>query len=322
MEELFIGVDVGGMSIKAALVNKEGKIIYKSTKKVDAKKGTGPFLRDIRSLLIEHIEYAKENGFIVKAIGFGVPGIVNPTLGTIDFATNLYMEHVPLRDYLKDLNLPIYLSNDANVACLGEVRFGASAKGYKDVILLTLGTGIGGGVVINNQLFEGNEGKGAELGHEVIVVDGHQCSCGRKGCFETYASASALLRYTKEEMENNKSSLMWEYCKNDVNNINGLTSFECAKLGDPSANFVVNKYIKYLGEGILNFCNVFRPQIILLGGGVSNQGDYLIEKVKEYCGSRHYGYKNTPLVEIKCASLKNDAGVIGAASLAMEEFNK
>ncbi|MCB9498931.1 MAG: ROK family protein [Erysipelotrichaceae bacterium] len=317
MEKLYIGIDVGGMSIKGGIVTTNGKILYKSSKKTDAKLGMGTFLKDIKTLILELLENAKKLKTSVKAIGFGIPGVVNTKKGTIDFATNLYMENVPIAEYLKDLKLPVYLSNDANVACLGEAKFGA-AKGYKNVVLLTLGTGIGGGLILDGKLFEGNEGKGAELGHAVIVTDGISCSCGRKGCFERYASASALLKYTKEEMLNNKQSMMWDFAKGDIENVDGLTSFECAKKGDMSANFVVDKYIKYLGEGVLNYCNIFRPEIILLGGGVSNQGSYLIDKVTKYCADRNYGYKGTPKVIIDCASLKNDAGIVGAAALAME----
>lgn len=317
MQDLYIGVDVGGMSIKAALVSREGEIIYKSTKKTNCLDGgPGVLLKDIKDLMIEHIEFAKKNDYEVKGIGFGIPGVVNNAKGTIDYAVNLGVENLNLRDYLSELKLPIALSNDANVACLGEERFGA-AKDYKNVVMLTLGTGVGSGIVIDDKLFEGNEGKGAELGHDVIVVDGEQCSCGRKGCFECYASASALLRFTRQEMKRNKDSMMWKYCKGDIENVDGLTSFECAKKGDVSANLVVDTYVKYLSEGILNVCNVFRPEVVLLGGGISNQDKYLTDKVTKYCADRNYGFKNTPKVEIRVASLKNDAGVIGAACLVM-----
>lgn len=317
MEKLYIGVDVGGMSIKAALVNRQGEIVYKSTKKTNSiEGGAGVLLKDIKELMLELIEYADKNDSKVEGIGFGIPGAVNNEKGTIDYACNLGVENVNLRGYLEDLNLPIFISNDANVAALGEERFGA-AKEYNNVVLLTLGTGIGGGVIIDDKLFEGVEGKGAELGHEVIVVDGEPCSCGRKGCFEQYASASALLRFTRQEMKRNRMSKMWEYCDGDIDKVDGLTSFECAKEGDVSANLVIDTYVKYLSEGILNVCNIFRPEVVLLGGGISNQDKFLVDKVIKYCADRNYGYKNTPKVEIRVASLKNDAGVIGAACLAM-----
>jgi glucokinase len=321
MEKVYIGVDVGGMSIKGAIVDEKGGIRAKSHVKTDASNGSGPFLRDVKLLLLDLLSQAEKKNLDVVAIGFGIPGVVDSVKGTIDYAANLYLENVYLVDYLKDLYKPIYLSNDANVAVLGEVRFGI-AKKYSDVVLLTLGTGIGGGVIIGNKLFEGFNGKATELGHTVIVVDGEQCGCGRKGCFETYASATALLRYTREEMLNNKDSKMWDFCKGNIENVDGLTSFECAKKGDPSANIVVDKYVKYLSEGILNMLNIFRPQAVLIGGGISNQGDYLIEKIRKYCAERNYGYKHTSVPDILVASLKNDAGVVGAAALAMDRFKE
>lgn len=319
MKEVYIGVDVGGMSIKAGLVDLEGNILHKDVIKTKcATLGKESFLEDVKALLLKLTGYAASNGLDVKAIGFGIPGAIDSTRGIIDYACNLNIEDVHVVEYLKTLGLPVFISNDANVATLGEVRFGA-AKGYYDAILLTLGTGIGGGVVINDKLFEGKDGKGTELGHAVIVVDGNQCNCGRKGCYETYASATALLKLTKDEMMNNKESMMWEYAGGDLEKVNGLTSFECAKKGDESANKVVDTYVKYLSEGILNYCNIFRPEVILIGGGVSNQEDYLINKIKKYCADRNYGYKNTPIVEIKVAGLKNEAGIIGAAALAMDK---
>ena len=322
MESLYIGLDVGGMSIKAGLVDENGAIIYKSTRKTNALEGgPGVLLQDMKELIREHTKYAKSHGYAVKGIGFGIPGVVNNEKGTIDYACNLGVENLNLRSYLSDLHLPICLSNDASVACLGEERFGA-AKEYDNVVMLTLGTGVGGGVVIDDKLFEGVEGKGTELGHMTIVVDGEQCSCGRKGCFETYASASALLRMTKSEMIKNRHSLMWDYSNRSLEEVNGLTSFECAKKGDVSAQIVIDTYVKYLSEGILNMCNIFRPQVILLGGGISNQGDYLVDKVVKYCEERNYGYKNTPKVEIRVATLKNDAGIVGAACLAMDYVKK
>ncbi len=315
MEQAYIGVDIGGMSIKAGIVDLNGKIVQKESVKTNAKNGAEPFLKDIKSLLTDLLNFANKNNYVIGGIGFGVPGVVNNRLGTIDYACNLNLYNVPLKDYLKELNLPIFVSNDANVAALAEQRWGV-ARGYNDVVMVTLGTGIGGGIVIDNKLFEGYEGKGAEIGHSVIVVDGQECGCGRHGCFEAYASASALLRYTKEIMEKNKDSMMWEYCENKIENVNGLTSFECAKKGDKAANKVVDLYIKYLGEGLLNICNIFRPQAIVLGGGVSNQKDYLKDKVQKYLEDRWYGYHETPRVEVLIAELKNDAGIIGAATLA------
>jgi glucokinase len=212
------------------------------------------------------------------------------------------------------LDRPVKVSNDANVAALGEAVYGA-AKNYNDSIMLTLGTGVGGGIIIGKKIYEGNESKGAEVGHAVIVVGGEPCNCGRRGCLETYCSATALIRETKRAMLEDKSSLMWKHVNGDIEAVDGETSFACEKLGDAAAAKVVKNYVFYLAESIMNFCNIFRPEAIVLGGGVCAQGDNLLSRVVELCERGYYGYKGTPKVDILIAELKNDAGILGAASL-------
>ncbi|MBE7087482.1 MAG: ROK family protein, partial [Clostridiales bacterium] len=179
----------------------------------------------------------------------------------------------------------------------------------------TLGTGVGGGVIIDNKLFEGHLSKGTEVGHTTLILDGEPCSCGRNGCVEAYVSATALIRQTKSEMMANKDSLMWDSVNGDIEAVNGLTAFENAKKGDASAEKVVSNYVKYLSEAMMNFFNIFRPEAFILGGGVSAQGDYLLNRVRKYCEDHDYGFKNSPKVELLIATLGNDAGIIGAASL-------
>lgn len=309
-----VGIDVGGMSIKGALISSEGSIIYKYVYEVKTRKGNEEFVVNLRNVLDNVLKYVKDNDYKIEGIGIGIPGIVDNKKNIVVSASNIKTENLDLNEALKDYGMPIIISNDANVACLAETKVGA-ARGVQNVILLTLGTGVGGGVVIDGKIFEGNKGQGTELGHMVIEVDGISCGCGRKGCFETCASASALLRYTTEEMLADNSSIMWEKVDGEINKVTGKTSFEAAKEGDEAANRVVHKYIKYLSTGIMNLNNIFRPELFLLGGGVSNQGDYLINNVKEYCEKYNYGYKNSVVPEIKCAELKNDAGVIGAGCL-------
>ncbi len=316
MEKVYIGVDVGGMSIKAGAVNLNGEIIFKDSIVTDGS-NVEHFLKSNKELLKKVIDECKKRNLEPLGIGFGVPGLIDNEKGLICKMANINGINVPLRDYLKDLNLPIKISNDANVACLAEQKYGA-AKGYSDAIMITLGTGVGGGIVANNKLIEGFEGKGAELGHIVIMMNGESCGCGRKGCLEAYASASALLRQTKKAMLENKDSMMWEYCNNNIDNVSGLTSFECAKKGDEIANKVIDNYIMYLGEGLLNFCNIFRPQVFVIGGGISNQGDYLKNKLQTYLEKYNYGYLMAPKSVVEIAKLKNDAGIIGAASLFID----
>ena len=183
--------------------------------------------------------------------------------------------------------------------------------------MFTLGTGVGGGVIIDNKLFEGNESKGTEVGHVTLILDGEQCTCGRKGCIESYVSATALIRQTKTEMLQNEKSAMWAFVGGNIDNVDGRTAFECAKQGDKSAIKVRDNYIKYLGESMLSFFNIFRPQAFILGGGVSAQGQYLVDLLTDYCAKRNYGFPKAPKVEILIATLGNDAGIIGAASLVV-----
>ena len=195
-----------------------------------------------------------------------------------------------------------------------------TGKDYRDVIFITLGTGVGGGVIIDNKLFEGYLSKGAELGHMVINVDGELCGCGRRGCMEAYCSATALIRDTKRAMQADKESAMWQYVGGDPEKVDGKTAFECSKKGDASAKRVIDAYIKYLGEGLSNFVNIFRPQAIILGGGVCAQGDYLVKPVQKYVDEHTYGEDLAPRTLILTATLGNDAGLVGAASLVMSRL--
>ena len=200
----------------------------------------------------------------------------------------------------KGTGLPVRITNDANAATFGEAKFGAG-KDYKNIIMLTLGTGVGGGIVANGELYEGNQGKGAEMGH-------------RRGCLETYASATALIRDTKLAMEKDKASLMWEEA-DKLGKVDGRVAFNAERRGDKTAHEVVENYIKYLSEGILNFANIFRPEAVILSGGIANEGDYLTKRLDAYCAKENYGYKGTPKFEILVSKLGYDSGKIGAAAL-------
>ena len=311
-----IGIDIGGMSIKGAAVDSNGRVYEKFS--MPFIKGE-PGEETIRKLVEIVKEYIAANGLENKiaGIGLGSPGTLDIKNGIVNYANNLGWENLHVADIFHEtLPYPVRLTNDANAASLGEAKFGAG-KSYESIIMLTLGTGVGGGIIINGKLYEGNEGKGAELGHSVIVVDGEQCTCGRKGCLETYASATALMRETRKAMRLNKKSLMWKICP-DIDLVGGKVPFEAAKQGDKVAIEVLDNYIKYLGEGILNFCNIFRPNVIVLSGGVANAGDYLFDRVNKYVKDRNYGYKMTPEVKVVPAELGYDSGKIGAAALFFE----
>ncbi len=308
-----IGVDIGGMSIKIGIVDEFGKILYKTSFKTERNPTVAidAIAKQIQKLL-------NENNIVIqniKGIGVGCPGAVNGKLGIIDFLPNLDWENVEIGKILRTyFDTEIKISNDANVAALGEAIYGC-AKDFNSVIMFTLGTGVGGGIIIDKRLFEGEFSRGAELGHTTLILNGESCTCGRKGCVECYTSATALIKQTKLAMEKNKNSKMWQYANNDINNVDGKTAFECAKQGDIAAVEVVDKYVYYLGESILNMLNIFRPEAFIIGGGISNAGDYLINKLKEYCEKASYGYKKAPKTQILKASLGNDAGIIGASLL-------
>ncbi len=308
-----IGIDIGGMSIKLGVVDENGKII-KQTRFVttrDSKKAV--------ELIAEHVNaLIKDCGIILNdicGIGMGCPGSVSSKTGVIEYLPNLGWENVPISQMLNEyFDLPVMISNDANVATLAEAVYGC-AKGVNTAVMFTLGTGVGGGIVIDGKLFEGGWSRGAELGHTTLFLDGEQCSCGRRGCIECYTSATALIKQTKNAMLINKESAMWDYVKGELDNVDGRTAFECSKQGDKTAIAVVDRYVSYLGESLLNMFNIFRPEAFVIGGGVSGQGDYLINKVKAYCEKFDYGYKDAPRTKILTATLGNDAGIIGAAAL-------
>ena len=311
-----IGIDIGGTSIKGAAVDSNGRV-YETFSMPFVKGEPGEItIKKLASIVKEYIASFDLEKKIV-GIGIGCPGTLDIKNGVVNYSNNLGWDNLPIVDIMHEqLPYPIRLTNDANAASLGEAKFGAG-KSYETIIMLTLGTGVGGGIIIDGKLFEGNEGKGGELGHTVIVVDGEQCTCGRKGCLEAYASATALIRDAKKAMRLNKKSLMWKISP-DIDLVGGKVPFEAAKQGDPTAIAVIDNYVKYLGEGILNFCNIFRPNVIVLSGGLANAGAFLFDKVNKYVEERYYGYKSTPAVKIVPAQLGYDSGKIGAAALFFE----
>ena len=313
-----IGVDIGGMSIKIGLVDKDGNIL--ATQRVetshDAYKSLADTISTINKILANN-NLSYEN---IKGIGVGCPGSVDRKLGKIDILPNLEWENVDIVDFIKkSIPTRVEISNDANVAALGEALYGA-AKNYDNSVMFTLGTGVGGGIVINKKLYEGGFSRGAELGHVTLIYDGEPCTCGRRGCIERYVSATALINQTKQAMLKDNNSLMWKETDGSIDNVDGKTAFSCAEKGDVTAKEVVNCYVSYLGESIMNMLNIFRPDAFILGGGISGQGEKLVKPVKEYLEKFSYGYKNAPKAEILIATLGNDAGIFGSAKLVLDEF--
>ena len=313
-----IGIDIGGTSIKGALVNELGEVLHRFAMDVDKSNNGEDEINKFCDVMSKSIKEYDPN-IKVKGIGIGMPGILDMDKGIVVSSPNLpNWNSMPLAKLIsKRMNLPVYINNDANVAALAEARFG-SAKDCHNMIMLTLGTGVGGGIIIDNKLYDGNKHMGAELGHMVIRLNGNKCGCGRRGCFEAYASATALILDTKKEMEKHPESIMNDLAK-EYGKINAKVAFFAAKSGDKAAIRVINRYVKYLSEGILNYCNIFRPEVVVLSGGVANEGDYLLDKVRRYMKSKHYGMKGSPKVEIRIASLGYDSGKIGAACLVLDK---
>lgn len=309
----YVGIDIGGTSVKLAVINSNGDIVKRSSVPTLA---TRPYQEVITDIITEVEKMTK--GMEYKAIGCGCPGAIDTSKGVVQYASNLYWNDVPLAKFIADKTKKIVkITNDANAAALGEAIFGAG-KNYTDSAFITLGTGVGGGLVIDGKLYEGFNGMGAEIGHMVVAKGGVQCGCGRKGCLEAYASATGLIRDTVQEMLGDKASLMWEFCGHDLNKVDGRTSFECSKKGDKSAIRVVDRFVEHLAEGILNIVSLFRSQAVIIGGGLAAQGEYLTKPLQQYVDKYRFGGETSLRSDIIVAELGNDAGVIGAASLVMK----
>ena len=251
----------------------------------------------------------------ISSIGIGTPGSVNKDTGDIEFSNNLKFHNVPAKKMLEDLfGKPVFLENDANAAALGEAVAGCG-NGVKDFIAVTLGTGVGSGIIIDGKIHRGSNFCGGEMGHMVINVDGIPCNCGRKGCWEKYASATALVSQAVEAMEGNKDSLLWKTCDGDLNKVDGRSIFAALDMGDEVAKAVVDRYLYYVAVGIANIINALQPEIICVGGGISGQGEKILKPIREIIKNERYSVYANKQAAIVPAALGNDAGIIGAALL-------
>lgn len=310
-----IGVDLGGTNIVAGVVDEFYKIVAKAKRKTACPRPAGEILADIAACVNEAVKTAGITMDEVKSIGIGTPGSVNKRMGIVEYANNLGFDKVPARDILlKYFDKPIYIENDANCAALGEAVAGAGGN-VENFVAITLGTGVGSGIIVNGKIVNGCNDAAGEMGHSVIVVDGEPCTCGRKGCWEAYSSATALVRQTKAAMEENKASLMWEVVDGDISKVNGRTAFDAMRKGDTAAKQVVDTYIRYLAAGVINVVNTFQPDVLCIGGGIGCEGEPLLAPVREYVAKERYSIHCGKQTQICSAVLGNDAGVIGAALL-------
>ena len=315
-----IGIDLGGTNIAVGIVNDEHKIVVKKSTPTLAKRPAEEIVADMADLAQNLIVRNKLTLDDIEYVGIATPGIANNRLGMVEYANNLPFKNFPMAEIFRKY-LPIekiYIANDANAAALGEALVGA-ARGSKNSIMVTLGTGVGGGIILNGKIFSGGlNDAGAEIGHTVIVAGGRQCSCGRRGCWEAYSSASALTDITKAKMRELKikgiPSLLFD-CADREGKVSARTAFTAKDRGDAHGEAIVNEYIFNLAVGITNLINTFQPEIICIGGGVSGEKERLVEPLSIIVASEQYTRNNEKKTQIKVASLGNNAGIVGAAGL-------
>ena len=313
----YLGIDLGGTDIKVGVVDEDYKIISKHVTPTLAERSADEIIADMAAAGKTALEKAGLSENDVLNVGVGIPGAVNTNTNKIIFAPNLGWKHfdfIPV--FQKYWNIPVFLGNDADAAVLGEVYAGA-ARDYDSAVLLTLGTGVGGGIVFDKKLFTGGAGLGTEPGHIIIAAGGEKCMCGADGCLEAYTSVTGLIREAVKIMAEYPDSLLFKLCDGDVSNVNGKIIFDAAKQGDKAANIIISDYVKYLGAGIATFCNTLRPQVILLGGGVSHAGEPLFGSLAEIVNSLYFSPDGGEAPPIIRAELGNDAGIIGAALLSI-----
>lgn len=311
----YVGIDIGGMSVKIGIVE-NGKIKLSRSFPTEASKGyeymAANMARTINELCDELGIQTSELG----GIGIGVPGTADSKRGIVTVAANIGWRNVPIvNEIQKYINVPVAINNDANCAALGEQRYGGGAE-YSSIIFITLGTGVGSGIIYEGKLIEGNGSAGAESGHMVIQIDGEPCNCGRSGCWESYASATALIKQTKRAMENNPDSIMHEIFREN-GKVSGRTAFMAMKRGDEAGRKVCEQYMKYIAIGLINLGNIIHPEAFIIGGGISHEGEILTAPIQKYIDNYCYGSGLNPSIAVKKAILGNDAGIIGAACLVM-----
>ncbi len=318
-----IGIDLGGTNIAAGLVNDEltgeNVIVSKLSVPTGADRPSEEIAADMAELCRRLVAQAGLSVDDIESIGVAAPGIADGESGIVEYSCNLPFVKFDLAGALKaELGAKrVKIANDANAAALGEAKFGA-ARGTRNSVMITLGTGVGGGIIINGEIYAGFNAAGGELGHIVISVDGAQCGCGRKGCWEAYSSATALVRMTEEKIEECRATgraTQLADIAEKKGKVSARTAFDAMRAGDEAAKEVVDTYVHYLGAGLTNIVNVFQPEVISIGGGVSNEKNYLLDPLIPLIKKEQYGGGIVKETEIRIATLGNDAGIIGAAML-------
>ena len=309
-----IGIDIGGTFLKAGVVTEDGNILATAARPTGFPRPVEDIIKDIAGAATDAVAKAGLTLDDVSFVGCGCPGTVNQQPRLIEYAGNLGFKQTPLVGELeKLLGKPVMAENDANAAMLGEWKAGA-ARGTQDCVCITLGTGVGGGVIAGGKMVRGVNSAGAELGHTVIDFNGVQCNCGRKGCWEAYASVTALIRQTQAAMMADLDSAMWQLAPT-LEEVNGRTAWDAMRAGDETGKAVVDQYIEYVGVGVVNMINVFQPEVLCIGGAISKEGDRLLQPLMEKAMIEHYSKYSEKQTKICRCELGNDAGIIGAAFL-------
>ena len=313
-----IGIDLGGTNIVAGVVNEQYQIVATAKRKTAMPRPAEAIMEDMVTVCREAVQNAGLTMEDISGVGVGSPGTCNSETGVVEYANNLQFVQVPMRAFLEErLHKPVCIENDANAAAYGELVAGA-AKGKSSCVCITLGTGVGGGVIIDGEIMAGHNFAGAELGHTVIVVDGEPCTCGRRGCWEAYASATGLIRQTRRTMEAHRDSKMWEMT-GGLEQVNGRTAFDAMRQGDAAGKGAVDAYIRYIACGLVNMINIFQPEVLCVGGGICNEGETLMKPLREFISKERYSQCSNKQTEICVAKLGNDAGIIGAAFLGSHQ---
>lgn len=310
-----IGIDLGGTNIAAGVVTREHEILCKASVPTGLPRSPESLADAIRDLAMgllkeHHIAFSQ-----IEGLGIGIPGTVNKATGMIEYANNFGFDNVPFISMLQErFPCPVMAENDAKAAAWAEYLAGAGAS-CRSMIAMTLGTGVGGGIIMDGRIWDGCNSAAGEIGHMVVERGGRPCTCGRKGCLEAYASATALVQSAREAAKENPDSMLVKLCGGDLSKLNGRMFFAAAEAKDPGASAVMDTFIQYLAEGVANLINILQPELLCIGGGLSGAGDLLLLPLKEAVAPMIHSKNSKVNTCITLAQLGNDAGIIGAAGL-------
>ena len=319
-DTLILGIDLGGTKILTAVANAQGMMLSRDHSITPAKEGQQAVVKSILESISRALDQAHIAAADLAAIGLGAPGLSNPETGILYTSPNLPgWKDVPLCDIVeKELGRKVFLINDANAAAVGELYFGAG-RGTRNFIYITISTGIGGGIIVDGKIYTGSTGTAGELGHMVIDDEGPRCNCGNRGCWEVLASGTALAREARHRIKDGAATSILKYAHGDIEKINAEAIHEAAQAGDKLANELIAQTAYYFGVGLANLINIFNPEVIVIGGGLSNIGDMLLKPAFDEAGRRAFR-QSYQAVRFARAELGRNSGVLGAAALALEQI--